>query len=538
MTLTNFLFSPYVVLSVLILFLIHYLYKQFFSLNYWERRGVYTVRPALPFLGNFYDLFLGRSVVDMINSLHEKAGDRPFAGVYAFTTPLLILKDPELIKRVLIKDFQYFVDRGFHSNPDTDPVARNLIHMYSKDWKAFRPRLAGVYSAGKVKNTVESILKICDDVLAKLEEEEVNQQKDGGVGATTFVAEVSDLMTRYATDCYTTNSLGFNERSVANGMKSEFYRHGSMALGWWFIRHVFVGSFYPRIHRLLGMRVANPGVTRYFQQLADRLMRSWREHTSDETANKNGSVETPELLQTLMEMRDEKDPPSQNGNGNGNSVAPVDDWFVAAQVYVFFIAASDSVGNTVAAALYELAQQPRAQARVRYEVREAFRGPFEVNMYTLNNDLKYTGQVLSEAMRKYPVLSLVFRQCTQEYRIPDTDVVLEKGTLVFVPVHSLHRDPKLYPYPEDFYPDRFSEENVRDRSEGAYLPFGRGPRMCPGTIVAMTQMKLMLAKILLQYEVSLNLKTSCPLSFEPSRFLLTPRGGVWLNFRRISDDET
>lgn len=518
--LTNLLLSSYIVSSILILFLVNYLYKKLFALNYWERLGVPTMKPTLPFLGNFYKLFFGKSNLDLINELHDKMADRPFAGVYAFTTPLLILKDPDLIKRVMIKDFHYFVDRGFHSNPDMDPIARNLIHMTSNDWKKFRPCLASVYSAHKVKIMIESIMEICDEVLA-----EVKKLKQEGVGPTTSIAvEVSDLFTRFATDCYTTNSLGFNERSVTNGFKSEFFRHGMMCLGWFFIRHVFVGTFYPRVHRLLKMGVANKEVTGYFQKLADRCMRTHGDYSGNNNENAN-------LLQTLIAMKQRGRQSSQDENVTAEIV---DEKFVAAQIYVFFIAAHDSVGNTLAFCLYELALQPELQAKVRTEIREVFSHTSDVTLQTLN-DLKYTSQVLSETMRKYPVLSLVFRKCTQDYQIPGTDIILEKGTLAFVPVHSVHRDPKYYPNPEAFDPERFSEENVMKRSEGAYLPFGRGPRMCPGQVVAVTQMKLMLAKVLLQYGVSLNSKTSRPLNFDPSRFLLTPKNGIWLNFYRLSD---
>jgi cytochrome P450 family 6 len=77
-------------------------------------------------------------------------------------------------------------------------------------------------------------------------------------------------------------------------------------------------------------------------------------------------------------------------------------------------------------------------------------------------------------------LSVLIRQCAKSTKIHGTDVTVEKGMQVLVPVLGLHRDPKYYPNPEKFDPDRFSEEEKKKRPHCAYLPFGEGPRICIG----------------------------------------------------------
>lgn len=83
-------------------------------------------------------------------------------------------------------------------------------------------------------------------------------------------------------------------------------------------------------------------------------------------------------------------------------------------------------------------------------------------------------------MRKYPVLPFISRVCTKAYNIPDTDIVLEKGTEIVIPFTGIHRDPEFYPNPELFDPERFSDEEIRKRDHYTYLPFGEGPRNCIG----------------------------------------------------------
>jgi cytochrome P450 family 6 len=86
----------------------------------------------------------------------------------------------------------------------------------------------------------------------------------------------------------------------------------------------------------------------------------------------------------------------------------------------------------------------------------------------------------TETLRKYPPLAFLSRKCNKDYTIPETDLVVEKGIQVVIPVLGLHRDPKYFPDPEKFDPERFSEEARRRRPNYVYLPFGEGQRICIG----------------------------------------------------------
>lgn len=90
------------------------------------------------------------------------------------------------------------------------------------------------------------------------------------------------------------------------------------------------------------------------------------------------------------------------------------------------------------------------------------------------------------------------RFCTKSYKVPGTDLVIEKGnrcsknvyqnidfigiigTRVHIPVLGIHRDAQYYPNPEEFNPENFSQENKAIRPDYTWMPFGEGPRMCIG----------------------------------------------------------
>lgn len=79
----------------------------------------------------------------------------------------------------------------------------------------------------------------------------------------------------------------------------------------------------------------------------------------------------------------------------------------------------------------------------------------------------------------------MLRVCVENYKIEafkrsEKSFVLEKGTIVNLPIVGIHMDPILFPDPEKFDPERFSEENKRKIVPGSFMPFGSGPRNCIG----------------------------------------------------------
>ncbi|KAJ8871192.1 hypothetical protein PR048_027498 [Dryococelus australis] len=86
-------------------------------------------------------------------------------------------------------------------------------------------------------------------------------------------------------------------------------------------------------------------------------------------------------------------------------------------------------------------------------------------------------------MHKYPPAPALERKCLSDYKIQGTDITIENGTGVVIPVMDIHHDHAYYSEPHKFDPERFSPENKRERSHFAFLPFGEGPRICIGMLL-------------------------------------------------------
>lgn len=72
------------------------------------------------------------------------------------------------------------------------------------------------------------------------------------------------------------------------------------------------------------------------------------------------------------------------------------------------------------------------------------------------------------------------RQCTEDYKVPDMDLVIPKDMIVMIPVYAIHHDPTYYPDPYKFDPERFTDNKIDTRNNYNFIPFGEGPRMCLG----------------------------------------------------------
>jgi len=92
--------------------------------------------------------------------------------------------------------------------------------------------------------------------------------------------------------------------------------------------------------------------------------------------------------------------------------------------------------------------------------------------------------MFTETLRKYPLIPFLDRMCCTDYKLPaptgNGTITLPAGTGTYIPILGLHHDPKYFPEPEKFDPDRFTEENKRSRPNYTYIPFGEGPRICIG----------------------------------------------------------
>jgi cytochrome P450 len=148
---------------------------------------------------------------------------------------------------------------------------------------------------------------------------------------------------------------------------------------------------------------------------------------------------------------------------------------------------------------YLLAQYPDVEAKFVAELRTVLSGraPAVADLASL----PYTEMVVREAMRLYPPAAGVAREPIEDVEIGG--YVVPKGSLVTANIFALHRDPRFFPDPERFDPERFARGWEDRIPRGAYIPFGGGPRVCIGNGFAMMEARLILATMAQRWRLSL-----------------------------------
>src|SRR5262249_34203693 len=147
---------------------------------------------------------------------------------------------------------------------------------------------------------------------------------------------------------------------------------------------------------------------------------------------------------------------------------------------------------------YCLARRPQAAALVHREL-DAVLGGREPTADDLPR-LSYTERVVKETLRLYPPAVAVFmRQALADVEV--AGYTLPRGSLVQLFPYVCQRDPRWFPEPETFDPDRFLPERQQALPQFAYFPFGGGPRVCVGNTFAMMEMTLVAATLLQQLNV-------------------------------------
>ncbi|MFB6602943.1 cytochrome P450 [Streptomyces noursei] len=165
-------------------------------------------------------------------------------------------------------------------------------------------------------------------------------------------------------------------------------------------------------------------------------------------------------------------------------------------VMMIMLAAHHTTGVAVSWTLYLLGRHPEVAARVTEEVDRVL-GDRAAPEYADLRRLTYLGMTLKEAMRRYPPGPYGARETAEDLAVGD--YLIPAGATVFYPFWAVHMNPKYWPEPEKFVPERFTPEAAAGRPKLAHVPFGFGPRSCEGAALAVVEAELVLAVLLKRF---------------------------------------
>ncbi|KAJ9573564.1 hypothetical protein L9F63_009049 [Diploptera punctata] len=467
--------------------------------DHFSKRNIPSLK-SVPFFGSMAPIiFRQKSYPDFILDMYNGLKGHKYGGMYGFMSPIIVLRDPELIKMVTVKDFENFLDRRSLFTEDIEPLfGRGLFSLQGQKWKHMRSTLSPAFTSSKMKNMFVLVSE-CGVQLSDFLHQCLN---DNTMKIQDCKIE-KDLFTRYANDVIATTALGIGCDSLKNP-QNEFYITGKK-----------MTSFLQISKKILNIKLISDKMSSFFRSLILDTM----------NIRESKDIVRPDMIHFIME----------HCNINRCLQPEWEDDDIIAQALQFYFAGFETVSTLLCFVSNQLAVYPDVQTRLQQEIDQTLQENEGKITYEAVNSMKYLDMVLSETLRMHSPAAAIERKCVKTYTLPtEPAYTLHPGDVICIPVHGLHRDPEYFQDPDKFYPERFSDENKNKIKSFTYFPFGSGPRNCIGNRFALMETKIALVHILSRFSFLVVSRTPIPIQITKKGANMTVDGGFWLGLEERS----
>ncbi len=402
-----------------------------------------------------------------------------------FRTPFFrsyLCNDPALVRRVLDERPADFPKSGRVTEGLLPLLGRSVFVTNGEEWLHQRRIIDPAFEGGRLREAFPAIWAAAEASVARMATGEVEAELAASHAA-------ADVIFR------TLFSLPIEDK-VAQAVFHEFrtYQRSAPILN--LAAFLPLPRWFPRLHRQATLRSA-------------QVIRGLITGLTADRAAAIAEGRAPQDLATKIMTT--PDPVTGAPFGTAEMVD---------QVAIFFLAGHETSASALAWALYLLATHPEVQERVAAEA-AGIRPEFATV-----GTLRFTRDVFREALRLYPPVPMMVRETTvvEEFR----GRKIKPGAQVVISPWHLHRHERLWDRPDAFDPDRWAGDGREAAREG-YLPFSRGPRVCPGAGFAMLEGTLLLAHLVRAFRFqALPDRVPVPVA----HLTVRAKDGIWLQVTR------
>ena len=424
--------------------------------------------PGLPLLGNLLQIDSRRL------HLAAEKWSLEYGEAFRFrigATPFLAISNPEVIASVLRER-----PEGFQRSSRLNATAREmgfggLFSANGEQWRRQRPMVMAGFDPGHIKTYFPSLVKVTRRFAGRW-------QKAAAAGAPIDLQ--ADLM-RYTVDVTAGLAFGVDINTLESG-NDVIQNHLDKVLPAFFKR---VFSPLPRWIPLPGELALRPHLAALRVAVKDFIAQARARMDRDPALREKPA----NLIEAMIASRD----------APGSAL---DDSDVAGNVLTMLLAGEDTTANTLAWTIYLLSRNPQALRRARDEVRSVLGGAPAPERYEQLAALPYTEACANETMRLKPVAPIIIAQAVHDNVV--AGIAVPKGQLVMCLMRPAAVDEKNFPGASSFDPSRWLADGARSSSSAkrVSMPFGAGPRLCPGRYLAVMEMKMVLAMLLGGFEIA------------------------------------
>lgn len=491
-----------VVLGVLTMY--HYAFR---NLDYFRKRGVPYV-PPVPLFGNMAaNVFRKKTFTETVSDAYNYNRDAKYVGFFSFSDPVVFLKDLELIKSIMIKNFDNFPDHKMMAEEIPDKLFRdNLFGLQGQRWKDTRVLLSPTFTSSKMK----TLFKLMKECTANL----IDHLKAQSVKSTVF--DMKDVLTKYTNDVIVTSAFGISVNSHEDP-ENDFLLMGKEATnfsGARSLRLLMVRTF-PLLSKILNVKLFDDRISDFYKNVV----------TTTIAARKAKGIVRPDMLQLMMQARD-----------NSEKIKLTDD-DMTAHAFIFYFGGFDTASLLMYLAVHEIAVNSNVHEKLQAEVDQVLEQCNGDVTYEALHAMRYLDSIMNETLRLYSPATIGDRLCRQPFELPPAQpglkpFVVEPGVSVWIPFSAILKDEKYFSNPDKFCPERFMDDDNQETFDpAAFTPFGNGPRICIGNRFALMEAKLAIFQLMANFKLLPCSKTVNPLKPNPSSFVLSMEGGVWLELQ-------
>ncbi|XP_015745028.1 thromboxane-A synthase [Python bivittatus] len=515
---TNVTTATLTLLTIMLVLLAWYTTSSFSRL---DKVGI-RHPPPLPLIGNL--LYFREGFWENHNKLISEYG--PSCGYYIGRRMYIVVSEPDIIKCILEDDFRNFKNR---MNPDLafKPFADSIVMLRDEKWKNVRSILTPAFSTAKIKEMTPLINEACNILL--------NNLKVCADSGTAF-----DIQRNYG--CFMLDIVA----SVAFGTRIDSQKTPN---------DIFVKNtrrfFGPLIFKpLLILAIAFPFIMIPLLRILPNKKRdevngffiSLIKNTITLRDQQDPNERRRDFLQLMLDVRiptsdiamEQPDTVHQADSSEAlpkKQQALLSDDEIAGQASLFLIAGYETSNSTLSFGTYLLATNPQCQEKLLQEVDDFF-SKHDIPNYENIQELPYLDMVIAETLRMYPPAFRFTREAAKDCLVLQQHV--PAGAIIEIAVGHLHHNPKFWPEPEKFIPERFTSEAMQQQHPFAYLPFGAGPRGCIGMKLGLMTIKIAFLRILQRFMFKTCPETQIPLQVK-SHSTLGPRDGIFIKIVSRSD---
>jgi cytochrome P450 len=430
---------------------------------------------GLPIIGNLHQISLERTHLALEKFCHAHG---PVFSFRLGPQRCLGIAEPDIVRSVLRER-----PHDFRRIKTMEPTARELgLHgVFSAegdDWKRQRPLIVPAFREENLTRhfgVMQTITQRFIELLAPA------AQKGE-------VVDVLHHLMRYTVDVMAEVALGRDMNTLERGPQA-LQRHFETIFPT-LLRRVLAPFPYWRYIRLPVDRAADRALSAARREILPVIERARAELAAD-----------PQLRAAPRTLLEAMIVASHESEGEARRLTDTE---VLANVFTLLLAGEDTTANTLAWIVYFLAKHPDAQEELRAEVDSVMGSASVLADYASVSRLRYLGAVAHEALRLKGPGPIMGMSAVHDVTVADIDV--PQGTPIFLLLREVARRSACFPAPDKFDPHRWlatDTQAARADFARASMPFGAGPRVCPGRQLALLECSLLISALVKNYEIHL-----------------------------------